>query len=262
MCGIFGFALRQPLDVKTAFKILEKLEKHKYPNEKNPVGGYGAGVAVLLDDGTIIIEKIGREGGSPASTLGKIVEPKMSEARILLGHVRWPSPEFLNNANLKETAQPYVVELDPKVTIVSVHNGKVENYLDLRQKLGAEHLFESERTQLIDSEVIPHYFEEVLNEVKDPNEALYAFSCLLRGSNAISMLQVEEEETYMHFIHKGKTRGLTIWTNPENELIFCSRKEPIMEELRDFITRRNFTGRFSIKNQEDVGLKLSFQVKF
>jgi len=168
----------------------------------------------------------------------------------------------MESAKFKETAQPYVVELEPNLTVVSVHNGKVENYKELREKLGKEHVLESERVELIDSEVIPHYFEDLLNEMDNIDEALYALFCALHGSNAIAMLQINEENTFLHLIHKGKTRGLTVWTNERSEVIFCSRKEPLIQEFNDTLVRGKFKEKVSIAWRENVGLKLSFPVNF
>jgi glucosamine 6-phosphate synthetase-like amidotransferase/phosphosugar isomerase protein len=213
-------------------------------------------VAVFLEDGSVLVEKIGKVSDSPARQLAEILE--VSKASVLLGHVRMPLPEFIGTAKFKETAQPYVVERDPKLTVVSVHNGKVENYKILREKLGSGHVLESEKFELIDSEVIPHFFEEVLNEKGDVPEALYAFFCALQGSNAIGMLQIGEENSFLHLIHKGKTRGLTIWTNGKNEVLFCSRKVPLLEEFGNILTKGEFREKISIPYREDVGLVLSY----
>lgn len=261
MCGIFGVALKKPIPLTKVFRVLEKLEVHQYPQELKPVGGYGAGVAILLNDGSVLFEKVGKVNNSSVRHLAKIVNAKVNEASVLVGHVRMPSPEFMESAKFKETAQPYVVELDPNLTIVSVHNGKVENYKELREKLGKEHVFESEKVELIDSEVIPHYFEELLNEIDNVDEALYTLFCALKGSNAIAMLQIDEENTFLHLIHKGKTRGLTVWTNERNEVIFCSRKEPLIEVFEDMLVQGKFTEKISIPYGEDTGLKLSFALK-
>jgi glucosamine 6-phosphate synthetase-like amidotransferase/phosphosugar isomerase protein len=261
MCGIFGFALKKPTQLARVFRLLEKLEAHQYPQELKPVGGYGAGVAILLNDGSVLSEKVGKVDNSPAKQLTKIFNAKLNEASILLGHVRMPSSEFIETAKFRETAQPYVVEFEPNLIMVSVHNGKVENYKELRRKLGKEHVFESEKVQLIDSEVISHYFEELLNEIGDIDDSLYKLFCALQGSNAIAMLQIGEDNTFLHLIHKGKTRGLTVWTNEQNELIFCSRKEPLIEVFGDTLVQGKFTEKISIPYGEDTGLKLSFALK-
>jgi glucosamine 6-phosphate synthetase-like amidotransferase/phosphosugar isomerase protein len=261
MCGIFGFALKNPVSMSEVWRTLEKLEVHRYPQELRPVGGYGAGIAVLESDGSIVLEKVGKVSDSPARSLSEIVKGKVTKASVLVGHVRMPSPEFMDTAKFKETAQPYVVQHDPQLTIVSVHNGKLENYVELRAKLGEAHVFESEKVGLIDSEVIPHYFEEILNEKENVHEALHAFFDALQGSNAIGILQVEEEKTYLHFIHKGKTRGLTVWTNRQNEVVFCSRKEPVMDQFARILSEGKFEEELSIPYATDRNLQASFALK-
>jgi glucosamine 6-phosphate synthetase-like amidotransferase/phosphosugar isomerase protein len=262
MCGIFGFAMAKPVSLSKVFKLLEKLEVHQYSQESKPVGGYGAGVAILLDDGSVLLEKVGKVSNSPVRQLAEIVNAKLDEASVLLGHVRMPSPEFMGSAKFKETAQPYVGELDQSLTVVSVHNGKVENYKELRERLGEEHVFESEKVELVDSEVIPHYFTELLEEEEDVDEALYALFCSLQGSNAIAMLQIGEENMFLHLLHKGKTRGLTVWTNERNEVIFCSRKEPLTEEFSNILAAGKFKEKISIPYRENTGLILSYPIKF
>jgi glucosamine 6-phosphate synthetase-like amidotransferase/phosphosugar isomerase protein len=253
--------MKKPVQMVRVFRLLEKLEAHQYPQEPRPVGGYGAGVAILLDDGSALFEKVGKAGNSPAKQLTEIFNGKLNEASVLLGHVRMPSPEFMETAKFKETAQPYVVEFEPNLTIVSVHNGKVENYKELRKKLGKEHVFESEKIELIDSEVIPHYFEELLNETENSDKALNALFHTLQGSNAIAMLQIDEENTSLHLIHKGKTRGLTVWTNEQGEIVFCSRKEPLMEDFGRILIDGGFAEKISIPWREQKDLKLSFTLE-
>jgi glucosamine 6-phosphate synthetase-like amidotransferase/phosphosugar isomerase protein len=258
MCGIFGFSLDKPVSMDKVFKILQELETNQLPDEPSPVGGYGAGVAILLEDGTVLVEKVGKIGESPASHLSEIT--KVKKASVLLGHVRMPSPEFMKTAKFKETAQPYVVERDPSLTVASVHNGKMENYKEIRKKLGKSHVFESEKFELIDSEVIPHFFEDTLSERGDANQALYEFFCALQGPNAVAILQTGQEESFIHLIHKGKTRGLTVWTNETNELVFCSRKAPLLKEFDRILTTDEFKEKIFIPYHEDIGLVLSHRL--
>ena len=256
MCGIFGFTMKKPVSMAKVFKTLQKLEVHQLPQETRPVGGYGAGIAVVSEDGSVLTRKVGKVGKSPVQDLIKKVE--VNEASVLLGHVRMPSPEFMETAKFRETAQPYVVERDPNLTVISVHNGKMENYKEIREKLGTAHVFESEKHQLIDSEVVPHYFEEVLSEKADVREALYAFFCSLRGPNSIAMLQIGKDDVFLHLIHKGKTRGLTVWTNEKSEVMFCSRPTPVIDEFGNMLAKRKFEQKISIPYREDVGLILSY----
>jgi glucosamine 6-phosphate synthetase-like amidotransferase/phosphosugar isomerase protein len=256
MCGIFGLVLEEPIKISKVFKVLEKLEIHQYPGEPRPVGGYGAGIAVMMEDGSVLVEKVGSSKESPAKKLADSIS--ISFGSVILGHVRMPSPEYMDTAKYKETAQPYIAKKKPELTIVSVHNGKLENYKELEKSLSKGHVFESEKRELIDSEVVPHVFEEILYEKADVDQALYEFLNTIRGSNAVGMLQIEEETTFLHLIHKGKTRGLSVWTNNKGEIAFCSRKEPLINELGTFLAERSFKEKVYIKYREDAGLKLSF----
>jgi len=256
MCGIFGFSFDKPVHVDRAFRVLQRLEVDQLPQEPLPVGGYGAGIAVLLEDGNVLVKKVGAVEGSPSKRLPEIVE--VEDASVLLGHVRMPSQEFMKTARYTETAQPYVVTRSPDLTVVSVHNGKMEDYKDVRSKLGRDHIFDSEKYELIDSEVIPHYFEEMVSENEDVSETLYAYFCNLRGSNAIALLQLNEEESFLHLINKKKTRGMVVWENDKGEVIFCSRKSPVLDEFGELVKKGKFREKAEILYHEDVGLVLSF----
>ena len=261
MCGIFGFMLKKSISMTNVLKVLQKLEASKYSDEKLPVGGYGAGVAVLLDDGGVFSEKIGKTGGSPVAELAEILKTQLSEARVLVGHVRFPGLEFMDTVKFKEATQPYVENFEPKLTIVSAHNGRLENYLELRAKL-KEHVFESEKYRLIDSEVIPHYFGELLDEGLETKAAVHELLCTLNGKTvgSVALLQLGDEEQVLHLLHKGWSRGLTVWTNDKDEVIFCTRPEPVQEELNDLLSRGGFKEKASIKSREEAELSLSFPV--
>ena len=266
MCGIFGFILNKPLSMKQVFAVLKKLEVSKYPDEEFPVGGYGAGIAIMFADGDVRIEKVGKTADSPAGQLEEIVKnacimnAQLSNAKVLLGHVRNPSPGNMGTAKFKEAAQPFVGHFEQQLTVVSVHNGTVENWKDLRADL-KEHVFESEKAgSFIDSEVIPHYFGEILLEQEDVDGAAYELLDTLEGSNAEALLQIDEENAFLHLIYKGKPRGLTVWANNKGEVIFCSRPEPVEKELESLLLSRKFKEKISISHQEDAGLKLTFRV--
>jgi len=259
MCGVFGFALKEQVSLSKVFKLLERLEAHQYLEELKPVGGFGAGVAVL-EKGDVLFEKVGKVGdASPVRRLAEIFG--IEDASILVGHVRMPSPEFMSSARFRETAQPYVVQHDLGQVVVSVHNGKVENYKELRAGLGDACIFESDRVGLIDSEVVPHLFARLLDEKQDNEKALDALFDSLKGSNAIALLQVDEENAFMHFVHMGATRGLSIWTNDGGELIFCSRIEPLKEVFGDILNEGGFREHVCIRWQEKKNLKLSFCIR-
>jgi len=260
MCGVFGFALRRPLSMVKVFGVLQKLEVHKYQEEPRPVGGYGAGIAYLRDDGSIMLEKVGAVPDSPAKRLSEIVQ--VNDASVLVGHVRMPSPKFMQSAKFRETTQPFLGTCSPDLTVVSAHNGKVANYEAIRKRLDGSHFLESEKkVELIDSEVIPHFFEDLLKQRETVKDAVDALFSGIEGSSTISLLQVERERMLLHFVHKGKTRGLTVWTNRQNEVIFSSRKEPLMNEFKEIFEQGEFKETISIPYSKDESVKASLALK-
>ena len=186
---------------------------------------------------------------------------KIDCASVLLGHVRFPSPENMGTVKFKETAQPYVEHFEEKLTIISAHNGRVENFKELKGKLKT-HVFESEKMGLIDSEIVPHYFGEMLNELESSDAAVYELFSALKGSNVAALLQIDEENAFLHLIYKGNARGLAVWTNDKGEVIFCSRREPVEEELKSLLAIGQFQQKILINPKEDAGLKLSFPAIF
>ena len=142
MCGIFGYILKKPIRVAYALKVLQRLEKHQYPNEPKPVGGYGAGIAVLTSSGNVLLEKVGKVDGSPAEHLAKTC--RLNAASVLIGHVRLPSPWFMETAHFRETAQPYVARCFSGLTVVSAHNGNIANYKAIREQLSSCLLYTSD----------------------------------------------------------------------------------------------------------------------
>jgi glucosamine 6-phosphate synthetase-like amidotransferase/phosphosugar isomerase protein len=167
----------------------------------------------------------------------------------------------MGTVKFKEAAQPYVEHFEPHLTIVSVHNGIVENCKELRGEL-KKHVFESEKAGFIDSEVIPHYFGEMINELEDADAAAYQVLWTLKGSNVAALLHVDDENALLHLIYKGRARGLSVWANDKGEVIFCSRPEPVEEELKALLAFGQFKQKVAISHNEEAGLKLSFPALF
>ena len=98
----------------------------------------------------------------------------------------------------------------------------------------------------------------MISEKEDVAETLYEYFWSLQGSNAIAFLQMDEEESYLHLINKKKTRGLVVWENSKGEVIFCSRKSPVLEEFGEIVAKGKSKEKGEKIYHEDVGLVLSF----
>lgn len=130
MCGIFGVVGNKADAAEVVLSGLTKLEYRGYDSW---------GIAVKKNDGLVRERHIGKIGGAitqlPASTIG-------------LGHTRWATHGGVTEGN----AHPH---FDCRDKLCLVHNGIVENFLELKQKLKG-HRFLSET----DTEVAVHLFED------------------------------------------------------------------------------------------------------
>lgn len=138
MCGIVGYI---GPDQATPF-LLEGLKKLEYR-------GYDSAGIAVFDGGKINVQKsVGRLGN-----LEKIVEQKPLNGHIGIGHTRWATHGRPSDAN----SHPHT---DCTGRFVVVHNGIIENYLHLKEKLASKgHVFSSET----DTEVVAHLVEEYYN---------------------------------------------------------------------------------------------------
>jgi len=97
---------------------------------------------------------------------------------LAISHTRWATHGIPNDPN----AHPHTDE-DGKVAVV--HNGIIENYLELRQELAVRgHRFSSET----DTEVLAHLIEEQLPLCDTPEEAVRRALQGVRGSYAIAVM--------------------------------------------------------------------------
>jgi len=136
MCGIIGYVgERNAIDI--LLKGLKRLEYRGYDS---------CGFAVVSNKGELYLERIkGR-----VDELFKKVERKNYLSSHGIAHTRWATHGIPN----EENAHPHT---DCNNEIVIVHNGIIENYLELREKL-KNHRFRSET----DTEVVVHLLEENL----------------------------------------------------------------------------------------------------
>lgn len=167
MCGIFGVI--SDINNNAAETVLRGLQKLEYR-------GYDSwGIAIKSNSQKrLIIEKhIGKIGGA------KTILPKST---IGIGHTRWATHGGVTDAN----AHPH---LDCTEKIAVLHNGIVENYQELKEKLKQNgHTFRSET----DTEVIAHLVEEKIKTKPFFEAVTTAFNELV-GSNAVAVLDSQSE---------------------------------------------------------------------
>ncbi len=262
MCGIFAYVGRNPLSIEQVLQLLCLLEKDQEPGEKNAVGGDGAGIVYLNRRNEFTLTKVGRTHGSPADELSRMVEHSAESSTVILAHVRHSSPEFQKTISHPEYTQPYRPTCAKDLTVFTAHNGFLQNYLQLKSSLTGKHHFESEETQLIDSEVIAHVFEEALTKQRDPTKAAHALYEQTEGTNmqgnTVVTIARNGDETYLDAVQKGKTRGLVIWTNPQNEVIVCSREKPVQKILASVLAENNYQKIINITRNDTINTEAHF----
>jgi len=167
MCGIVGY-----LGDKTAVPVLvDGLRKLEYR-------GYDSAGVAVLDQGSLTIKKSVGKLAVLESKLGK----EFPNTTVGIGHTRWATHGRPSDSN----SHPHA---DCTGKIAVVHNGIIENYLELKEWLtGQEHLFCSET----DTEVLPHLVEEFYTG--DLEEAVHRVMSTVKGSYAMVVMHQDEPD--------------------------------------------------------------------
>jgi len=264
MCGIFAYLGREPLSIQKVLEVMRLLEKDQEPGEKNPVGGDGAGIAYLNQAKQFSLLKVGRTNGSPVDALSRRIEHTSESSILVLAHVRHASPEFQGTIKYPKCTQPYRPTCTENLTVFTAHNGYVANYQQLKNNLPKTHHFESGKIQLIDSEVIAHVFEEALTKQNDPTKAAHTLYEQTQGTdtqgNTIVTLTIRNNNAHVNAMQKGKTRGLVIWTNPQNETIICTREKPTQKTLGSVLTKNHYQKIINITRNDIINTEAHFNL--
>ncbi len=252
MCGILGYFGRQSINLSSFFKVMADLETAKITTDKSPVGGHGAGIAIL--DEPMKIEKVGKENGSPVEALRKKIEDH--EVTRVLGHVRHASVKFRHTVAYKQCTQPYYIISSSGYNLVSVHNGLFKDYEEIKAEIGSKYTFESEEIELIDSEIIPYYFLSLLMQENSIDQAVdILYDRLCGKGNAIALWVKRDTVQKLIIVYKGKARGLYVWENKEGGVFFSSRKEPVEKHFDEFLMSNGYKLMTEIAPQADGSLK-------
>ncbi len=168
MCGIFGCILREGGAGPVIHAALERLEYR----------GYDSVGQATISSGRIVVKK----DKGKISSVHKALDLDSMEGNIGIGHTRWAT----HGAPSKKNAHPH---LDCEAKIAIVHNGIIENFLELRKELEeAGHIFRSET----DSEVVSHLIEDYMKDGETLKEAIRMSAKKLEGSFAISAISTLE----------------------------------------------------------------------
>ena len=168
MCGIVGYIGPKPV-VPVLIDGLRRLEYRGYDS---------AGVAVV-QDGAIEI----RRSAGKLVNLENAIHDKPLKGLYGLGHTRWAT----HGRPTEENAHPH---RDGSGRIVVVHNGIIENYLEIKRELVAQgHKFQSET----DTEVVAHLVQREWKDDGLENAVLRAMK-RVRGLFALVLMSADDPE--------------------------------------------------------------------
>ncbi|MEK7165918.1 MAG: glutamine--fructose-6-phosphate transaminase (isomerizing), partial [Patescibacteria group bacterium] len=175
MCGIFGYIGEKNRAAQLVFEGLKSLEYRGYdswgvaviPNSKLTIDN--------LQQSIVIKKQIGKIGTASVNDL--------PNGHISIGHTRWATHGGVTVAN----AHPHT---DCTKTLGLIHNGIIENYAELKQKLLIQgHVFISET----DTEVAVHLIEEYAKKQPLDEAVRMAFNDF-HGLSAIIILSTKTQE--------------------------------------------------------------------
>jgi len=206
MCGIIGYVGTRDV-VPVLIGGLKKLEYRGYDS---------AGVAVVNGSGVDVVRAEGK-----LSNLEVKLEDHALHGTFGMGHTRWATHGKPNENN----AHPH---RDCTGNVVVIHNGIIENFLPLKQRLKAQgHEFKSET----DTEVVAHLIEEYRKGGMSFVEAVKKALKELDGHFALVMLAADEPGT----IIAAKQGPPLVIGLGEGENIVASDVAPLLSYTRNII---------------------------
>jgi len=208
MCGIVGY-IGERNATPIVLNGLKRLEYRGYDS---------AGIAVL-QNGNI---EIRRDAGK-LSKLVSLVENQPVEGHIGIGHTRWATHGEPSARN----AHPH---MGTSRQIVVVHNGIVENFLELREELIAEGVSFNSDT---DTEVIVHLIERFLSSGTSLEEATRQALRHLKGAHGVVVMSSLEPDKIIA-ARIGNAGGVVIGIG-ENEMFVASDIPAILDHTRRMI---------------------------
>ncbi|HIP89282.1 MAG TPA: glutamine--fructose-6-phosphate transaminase (isomerizing) [Thermococcus paralvinellae] len=169
MCGIIGYIGER----KACHIIVDGLKRLEYR-------GYDSVGVVTEAGGKLYIKK----GAGKIDELKEKLNLLEMPGKRGMGHTRWATHGIPNDAN----AHPHT---DCAGEIAIVHNGIIENYLELKEELLQKgHKFKSDT----DTEVIVHLIEDALKDFKNFEDALRYALLRLKGSFALGIIYTKDKE--------------------------------------------------------------------
>lgn len=206
MCGIIGYIGNQQAS-KLLVEGLKRMEYRGYDS---------AGISFLTENEITTLKKAGK-----VSELDKLVIHSKISSNIGIAHTRWATHGFPNDIN----AHPHT---DNSGNISIVHNGIIENYKAIKQKLTEKgYSFYTDT----DSEVLAVFIGAVYDNVKNLEEAVRIALTEVDGTFGIAVLSLYEPDTIIA-ARRGSPMVLGIG---DGEYIVASDASAIIQHTRNVI---------------------------
>ena len=205
MCGIVGYVGNKQV-VPLILDGLRKLEYRGYDS---------AGIAVVNEKHELEI----RRAEGKLRNLEEAIRLSPIDGTFGIGHTRWAT----HGRPTEENAHPH---RDCTGRIVVVHNGIIENYLQLKERLRkTDHRFVTET----DTEIIAHLIEEHLRKDHNFENAVRATIQELRGIFALSIINADDADTIIA-VRQGPPVVIGLG---DREFFIASDIPPILQHTRD-----------------------------
>ncbi len=205
MCGIVGYVGNKQV-VPLIIDGLRKLEYRGYDS---------AGIAVVNEDHDLEI----RRAKGKLRNLEEAIRLTPLDGTYGIGHTRWAT----HGRPTEENAHPH---RDCTGRVVVVHNGIIENYLQLKERLSkSDHEFVTET----DTEIIAHLIEEHLKRGVSFEKAVREATLELRGIFALSIINADEPDMIIA-VRQGPPVVIGLG---DGEYFVASDIPPILQHTRD-----------------------------
>lgn len=206
MCGIVGYVGNKQV-VPLIIDGLRKLEYRGYDS---------AGIAVVDDDKHLEL----RRAEGKLRNLEEAIRLNPLDGNYGIGHTRWAT----HGRPTEENAHPH---RDQSGKVVVVHNGIIENYLQLKERLAADgHEFYTETDTEVVAHLIGHYKD---TENLSLELAVRKTVAELRGIFALSIISVDEPDTIIA-VREGPPVVIGLG---DGEFFVASDIPPILAHTRD-----------------------------
>ena len=207
MCGIVGYVGKNKKAQEVLLNGLKSLEYRGYDS---------AGIAFVKDNDLVITKEKGK-----IANLEKLIE--FTDSNLGIGHTRWATHGVANKTNSHPHKQG-------KITIV--HNGIIENYAELKEKLINEGVKFNSTT---DTEVAAALLNKIYNETNDMNKTIVEFEKQVKGAYALGIICDDDYET----LYTARMDSPLIIALGDNENYIASDVPAIIEYTNKYMELNN-----------------------